>query len=242
MRLVEQEEVGIGDQQAGQRRTGLFPARQARRAAQVAGLEAQARQRGLHTPVQAVAVAGFEAVPRVGVGRRGHPLPPRLLPGAPARAHRPPGRQPPHGPRPAGGRTGERGIQVRFLAEEADREARLAHDAPAVGAVRAGGKAEQCRLARAVDADQADALAVGHGGRHVVAHGERISASASTAPARRHCSALPPARTAPTAGASCARRASRSASSARKRTWMPRSPARRPAGRGPCGGCRPGGR
>ena len=73
-RLVEQQQVRIGDDQAGQRGPGLLAAgHRGRRLRPLGAVEPEAAQRRIHALVQRVAAKDIELVLEVGVGGFGDP-------------------------------------------------------------------------------------------------------------------------------------------------------------------------
>ena len=171
-RLVEEEQVRIGDDQPCQRRPRLLSARQRRRRLRpfVTG-EAEPAQRALDALVERVAAEDLVLVQQLRVGVIGHTL---------LALHR---REPlghpieMRGARPDGGpqvrRGHERLVEMGLLGEQSERQASLAMDLAAVGLVAAGGKAEERGLARAVRADEADPVAQGDRGVDRVEDHER---------------------------------------------------------------------
>ena len=158
-RLVEQQQVRIGDDQAGQRGARLLAAGQrGRRLGPLVAGEAEPGQRRVDALVERVAAEDLEPVLQVRVGRLHDPavsLERREL----AR---------PSGPRCAAPvrtavrsvrRGHERLVEVGLLGEQPDGQAALAVDLAAVGLVAAGGDPQQRRLARPVRPDQPDAVA-----------------------------------------------------------------------------------
>ena len=158
-RLVEQQQVRIGDDQPGQRRPRLLAARQrGRRLRPLVAGEAEAGQRALDPLVERVAAEDLEPVQELGVGAARRPVPSRSIAGQPlghplevggARPDR----------RPQVRRGHERLVEVRLLGEQPEGQAALAMDLAAVGLVAPGGEPQQRRLAGAVRPDEADPVA-----------------------------------------------------------------------------------
>ena len=159
-RLVEQQQVGIGDDEARERGARLLAAGDRRgRPRPFVAREPEPGQRLVHALVERVAAEDVEAVLEVGVvgaagvtlvlealELHGHPLEMRR-----AMAH--------GGPEVRRGH--ERLVEVRLLAEEAEAQAALARGDATVRLVDARRDPEQRRLAGAVRPDQAHALAGG---------------------------------------------------------------------------------
>ena len=116
-RLVEQEQVGVGDHETGQRGPRLLAAGHCRRRLRpLAAREAEPRQGRIDAQVQRVPAQRIEAVLELGVGRLAGPA--GMLQGRELGGHHVEMR----GARADGGaqvRSGhERGVEVRFLREE----------------------------------------------------------------------------------------------------------------------------
>ena len=154
-RLVEEEQIRLGDHQPGQRRPRLLAARQGGRWFRpLVAREAQPRQRLVDAQVERVPAARLELVLEVGVGRLLHPAG-SLEIGEPL-AHRLDVRRAVADRRPEIGGRHERGVEVRFLGEQPDRQPAFVMDRPAVRLVAARRDPKERRLAGAVRPDQAD--------------------------------------------------------------------------------------
>ena len=185
-RLVEQEQVRIGDDEAGERGPRLLAAGDRRgRAGPLVAHEPEARERLVDPLVERVAAQDVEAVLEVGVGGAGGVtvvLEASQLLGHPLEVRR----AVPHG-RAEVGRRHERLVEVRLLAQQAEAEAPLAGRAAAVRLVLPGGDPEQRRLAGAVGPDEADALPGSDRGRDPVEDHERADlAHDALEPDKRH--------------------------------------------------------
>ena len=158
-RLVEEQQVRVGDDQPGQRRPRLLAAGQRRRrlGPLVAG-EAEPGQRALDALVERVAAEDLVLVQELGVGGLGDPA--VALHARPARsAIRSRWAAPVRTAVPQVGRGHERLVEVGLLGEQPEGQAALAMDLAAVRLVASGGEPEQRRLAGAVRPDQADPVA-----------------------------------------------------------------------------------
>ena len=157
-RLVEQQQVRIGDDQARQRRPGLLATRQGRRRLRpFVPREPEAAQRALDPLVERVATEDLVLMEKLGIGVVGHPslaLHRRQPLGHPIEMRR---AGPDRGPQVRRGH--ERLVEVGLLGEQAERQAALAMDLAAVRFVTTGRQAEERRLARPVRADQPDPVA-----------------------------------------------------------------------------------
>ena len=164
-RLVEQQQVGVGDHEAGEGRAGLLPARQRRRRlVPLLAREPEAGQRLVDALVERVPAEDLELVLQIGVGV----LLDSMVPLEARRASRPSGRGAAAPWRTAARRSGaamNSRVEVRLLGEQAERQAALAMDLALIGLVEAGRDPEQGRLAGAVRADEADPVAERDGSR-----------------------------------------------------------------------------
>ena len=156
--LVEQQQVRVGDDQAGQRRPRLLAARQRGRWLRpLVAREAEPGQRGLDPQVEGVPAEDLELVEELGIGGLGDPavaLEAGQRLGHPVEVR---GTCPDGGPQV--GRGHERLVEVRLLGEQPERQAALAVHLAAVGLVASGGEPQERRLAGAVRADEADPVA-----------------------------------------------------------------------------------
>ena len=160
-RLVEEQELGIGDDEAGQGGPRLLPARQRRRRPpDVSRAEAEAGERGVDPLVERVAPQDVEAVLEVGVVGLGDPalaLEAGQLLGHPLQVA---GAVADRGPEV--GRGHERLVEVGLLGQQPEGHAPFPGDRPRVWLVEPGGDPEERRLAGAVRAHQPDPVADGH--------------------------------------------------------------------------------
>ncbi len=157
-RLVEEQEVGIGDHESGQGGAGLFPAGQrGRRLSPLIPAEPEARQRLVDALIERVAAEDLELVLEMGVGglldavvalevgeRLGHPVEVR-------------GALADRGPKVRRGH--ELVVEMRLLGKQPERQPALPMDLAGVGFVAAGGQPHQRRLAGPVRSDEADPIA-----------------------------------------------------------------------------------
>ena len=157
-RLVEEEQVRIGDDEPRQRRPGLLATRQRRRRLRpLVPREPEPAQRALDPLVERVATEDLVLMEELGIGVVGDPLLAlhRRQPlGHPIEVRR---AGPDRGPQVRRGH--ERLVEVGLLGEQPEAQAALAMDLAAVRLVATGGEAQERRLAGAVRADQADPVA-----------------------------------------------------------------------------------
>ena len=157
-RLVEEQQVRVGDDEPGERGAGLLAARQRRRRPDpVARLESQAGQRLVDALVDGVPAEDLELVLEVGVAALLDAM--LLLVSGELGRDRVEMRRAGPDRGPEVGRGHERRVEVRLLGEQAERQPALPGDLAAVGLVDAGGDPEQRRLAGAVRPDEPDAVA-----------------------------------------------------------------------------------
>ena len=177
-RLVEQQQVRIGDDEAGQGRAGLLAARHRdRRPCPLVPGEPETGERLVDALVERVAAHDLELVLEVLVGGLGDPV--VLLQATRARAPSARGaRRPPRTAIRRSGAAMNAGSRWVSWSEEAEAQAALARDLAAVRVVDAGRDPEQRRLAGAVRTDQADALAQGDRGADVIEDDERADLAA----------------------------------------------------------------
>jgi hypothetical protein len=171
-RLVEEEEVRIGDDEASERRPRLLaPGKRGRRLRPLVASEPEARQRLIDALVQRVPAENLEFVLEPGVAlvldtsfplERGERLGHRVEVGGSLANGRAKIR-----------RSHERVVEMRLLGEQAERQAALAVDGPTIGLVATGGKPQERRLAGAVRANQADPVTKGDRGRDRIEDDER---------------------------------------------------------------------
>ena len=159
-RLVEEEQVGVRDDEAGERRACLLAARQRGwRLRPLVPREAETAQRGVDALVEGVAAEDLVLVLECGVARVGD-LAVALVRGECLGHPVEVGRAGPH--RVPQVRCGhERLVEMRLLGEQPDRQATLAMDLAEIGLVATSGEAEQRRLAGTVRTDEADPVADG---------------------------------------------------------------------------------
>ncbi len=160
-RLVEQEQVGVGDHEAGEGGPGLLPARQRGWWLRpFVPAEPEPGQRLVDPLVERVATQDLEPVLEVGVGVLGHAVVALVggeLLGHPLEMRRTvPDRAPKIGCRH------ERGVEMGLLGEHAERHAPLAGHLATIGLVQPRGDPEQRRLAGAVRPDEPDPVADRH--------------------------------------------------------------------------------
>ena len=171
-RLVEQEEIRLGDDEPRERGPRLLPAGQGgRRLGPFVAGEPEAGQGLVDAVVEGVAAEDVELVLEVRIAGRldvagvlhlGQPGRHRLEMGR-SMADRCPEVRSGH----------ERVVEMGLLGEQAERQAALPVDGARVRLVAARRQAEQGRLARSVGPDQADPVVDGDRGRHVVEDHER---------------------------------------------------------------------
>ncbi len=207
-RLVKQQQLRIGEQQPGQDGSSLFAAGQeGRRSIPLAPLEAEAGQRRLDPLVERVAILDRELVLQVLVLRFGHPAFVLEPPEAGFQFFQP-HRSGPHG-QPQAGRLDEVRVDVGFLRQQGDGEPPFTVDLSAVGLVEAGHESKQGRFTGAVRADEADAIAGGNRGVHVVEDDEVPDLSHDPGESDDRHQAGPPTRAAARRAAAAFCRASR---------------------------------
>ena len=157
-RLVEQQQIGIGDDEPRERGAGLLAARQPRRwLGPLVAREPEAAEGGIHPQVERVPPEHVELVLEIGIRRI------RDVTGGFERRqlgrHRLEVRRPRANGRAQVGGGHERVVEMRLLGEEADRQPALARHRAAVGLIRAGRDPHERRLARPIRADQPDPVA-----------------------------------------------------------------------------------